>query len=310
MTAIEAVATYLPDHAVPIADLAAQFELSPMQVRLFTKFLGLSQVRIDPDGSLSDLLLAAATRLEALRGREQQVRYVLHARSMPVAVPYPLNPLHDLCAALGLRHAIAFTVTHHACATALVAIDAAGRLLAADGAPDSLALILAGEKAFTLDAQLVPGTSVFGEASAACLVRAHGNSDRVLAFATSTRGEFDGRLEELPDLAGEYEEEYPRSLASVMHEAVARAGLTMDQITLILPHNVNAVSWQRLCRKIDFPVERVVLGNVPQTGHAFCADLFINYMTAADLGMLRPGDHYLAVAAGQGATFSAMVFAH
>lgn len=310
MTALEAVATYLPDRRVPIDVLVGQLGLPPMQVKLFKRFHGFREVRLDPGGTLLDLLLGAASRLEALRGREHQVRYVLHARSMPAVVPYPLNPLDELCRVLGLDHAVAFTVTHHACATGLLAVDIAGRLLADDGEPDALALVLAGEKTFTRDAQLVPGTSVFGEASSACLVSSGGPRDRLLAYASVIRGEFNDRLEDLPELAARYEQEYPTSLAEAILAAVDRAGMRIDEVSLILPHNVNVVSWQRLSRRIGFPVGRVLLDNVPVTGHAFCADSFINYQTAADRGLLRPGDRYLIAAAGLGATFSAMVFEH
>jgi 3-oxoacyl-[acyl-carrier-protein] synthase-3 len=310
VTALEAVATYLPDHRVPIEDLAGPLGLPPMQVRLFKRFQGLAEIRMDPGGTLLDLLLGATAKLADLHGREHHVRYVLHARSMPVVVPYPLNPLHELCRVLGLGHATAFTVTHHACATGLLAVDIAGRLLAADGEPDALALVLAGEKAFTLDAQLVPGTSIFGEAAAACLVRSGGHRDRLLSYAANIRGQFDGRLEDMPELAARYEQEYPTSLADAMLTAIAQAGLRIDDVALILPHNVNVVSWQRLCRRIGFPVERVVLDNVPLSGHAFCADLFINYETATKRGLLRPGDRFVVAAAGLGATFSAMVFEH
>jgi 3-oxoacyl-[acyl-carrier-protein] synthase-3 len=310
VTALDEVATYLPASAVPIEDLASALGLTPMQVRLFRRFHGFDQIRLDPDGTLIDLLRGAAAGLASLPGREHLVSYVLHARSMPVAAPYPLNPLHELSRELGLGHACAFTVTHHACATALVAIDLAGRLLAADAEPDALALVLAGEKTFTRDAQFVPGTSIFGEASAACLVRAAGAGDRMLGYATRSRGEFDGRLELMPELAARYEQEYPVALAQVMLGAVDEAGLGLDDIALIVPHNVNVVSWQRLCRRIGFPIERVVLGNVPVTGHAFCADFFVNYQAAVSQGLLRAGDRYLVAAAGQGATFSAMIFEH
>jgi 3-oxoacyl-[acyl-carrier-protein] synthase III len=310
VTALAAVATYLPDQRVTIEDLAGKLRLKPIQVKLFRRFLGLSEIRLDPEGTLLDLLLRGASGLSALHGHEHQVRYVLYARTVPVVVPYPVNPLHELCQALALDRAIAFTVTHHACATSLLAIDIAGRLLAADGDPDALALVLTGEKTFTRDAQLVPGTSVFGESAAACLVRADGDRDRLLAYATSTRGEFDGRLEDLPELAARYEREYPDSLAAAMLAAVTQAGLTLGDISLILPHNVNVVSWQRLSRRIGFPVDRVLLDNVPVTGHAFCADALLNYVTARDRGLLRPGDRYLIAAAGLGATFSAMVFEH
>jgi 3-oxoacyl-[acyl-carrier-protein] synthase III len=309
VTAIEAVATYVPDRQVPIEQLAGDLGLTAMQVKVFKRFLGLAQVRRDPERSLLDLLLAGTAALDALRGREHQVRYVLHARATPVEAPYPVNPLHELCRVLGLGHAIAFTVTHHGCASQLLAIDMAGRLLAADGDPDALALVLAGEKAFTRDAQLMPGISVFGEAAAACLVRPDGQRDRLLAYATSVRGEFDGRFTDFPEISARYEREYPAALAAVMLAAVGQAGLGIEEISLILPHNVNLLSWRRLCRRIGYPVGQVLLDNVPVTGHTFCADSFINYVTAAQRGLLHPGDRYL-IAAGGGATFSAMVCQH
>jgi 3-oxoacyl-[acyl-carrier-protein] synthase III len=312
MTALEAVAAYLPQRRVPIEDLAEQLGLSPMQVKVFRRYHKLGTVCRDQDGTLLDLLLAAAATLGVLAERAGQVRYVVHARSMPVAVPYPLNPLHELCRLLGLGHASTFTLTHQACATGLLAIDVAGKLLAGDGDPDALALVLAGEKAFTPAAQMLPDTSVFAEGASACLVRHGGTRDRLLAYATWTRGEFDARPGERPDLALRFQREFPESLARVIRCAVAKAGLELSEISLVLPHNVNVVSWRQLCRTMDFPLDRVLLDNVPVIGHCFCADAFINYQSAAQRGLLRTGDRYVIAAAGAGlgATFSAMVFEH
>ena len=312
MTTLEAVACYLPDKRVPVEDVAGQLGLTSMQVRLFRRYLGLAEIRLDPGGTLLDLLSAAASRLAPLEDPRvrRRVRYVLYARAMPVVVPYPVSPVRDLCRAFGLDHAAGFTVSQQACATGLLAVDLAGRLLAEDGDPDALALVLTGEKAFTRDARLVPGMSIFGEAAAACLVGSDGPTDRVLSYAASVRGGFDGRLDELPEVALRFEKEYPASLAEAMSAAAGQAGMSLGELSLILPHNVNALSWQRLCRKIGFPVSRVLLDNVPVTGHAFCADPFINYVTAVERGLLRPGDRYLVAAAGVGATFAAMVVEH
>lgn len=310
MTTLEAVACYLPDKCVPVEDVAGELGLTAMQVRLFRRFLGLAEIRLDHGGTLLDLLSAATWRLGALRGREHLVRYVLYARALPVGVPYPVNPVRDLCRAFGMDHAVSFTVSHHACATGLLAVDIAGRLLAEDGNPDALALVLAGEKAFTRDARLVPGMSIFGEAAAACLVGSDGPADRVLSYAASVRGGFDGRLDELPEVASRFEKEYPAALAEAMSTAADQAGVSLGELSLIVPHNVNALSWQRLCRMIGFPVSRVLLDNVPVTGHTFCADPFINYVTAMERGLIRSGDRYLIAAAGVGATFSAMVVEH
>src|SRR5260370_35179769 len=111
MTALEAVSVYLPVR-IPSETRAGALGLTDMQVKLFRRFHGLKEVGRDPDASLQRLLMKAAAGLDALRGQEHRVRYVLYARAMPVAGPYPANPLHEVCRALGLGHALAFTVTH------------------------------------------------------------------------------------------------------------------------------------------------------------------------------------------------------
>jgi 3-oxoacyl-[acyl-carrier-protein] synthase-3 len=310
VTALDAVAAYLPETRIPIGDLADRLALSERQVKVFRRFHGLDEVRRDPGGSVLDLLLAAVGELKQLRGREHRVRYVLYARSIPVTVPYPMNPLHDLCKAVGLGHAIAFTVTHHACATGLLAVDIAGRLLATDGEPGALALVVAGEKTFTMDADMVPETAIFGEGAAACLVSSDGGRDRLLSYVTRIRGEFDGRMIDDPELLARFQHEYPDALAEVILAAVERAGITMADVRVILPHNVNVLSWKRMSKRLRFPLDRVVLDNVPVTGHSFSADAFINYDTAMRRGLLDPGEPYLLAAAGLGATFSAMVLKH
>ncbi|HEY1918626.1 MAG TPA: 3-oxoacyl-[acyl-carrier-protein] synthase III C-terminal domain-containing protein [Streptosporangiaceae bacterium] len=308
MTALEAVSVYLPSARVSVENLAESLGLTEMQVKLFRRFHGLKEVGRDPD-SLYALLMKAATGLDALRGQEHRVRYVLYARTMPVVEPYPVNTLQAVCQALGLDHAVTFTVTHQSCAGGLQAIDIAGRLLAGDGAPEALALVLSGEKAFTREAQMFADTTVFGEGAAACLVSAFGERDRMLAYAANVRGEFDNATGEND---ATLQREYRPSLAEVMNRVLYEAGLTLDDIRLVLPHNVNLVTWQRMCVLLKFPRERVVLDNIPVNGHVFCADMFTNYQTARERGLLQPGDRYLAAAVGAGgaATFAAMVFEH
>lgn len=315
MTALDAVAAYLPSRRVPIQDLAGQLELTPSQVHALRRIRGLSEVRRRSDGeTLLDLLAAAVDKLDELRGREHQVRYVLYGRGVPVTTPFPVNPLHELCRRVGLAHATAFAVTHHACASNLLAIDLAGRLLRTDrrtgGDPQALALIVAGETVFTHDFTLPPELRVFGEAAGACLVSVGGRRDRVLSYACHQRGDLDHWPSRESDYAERFAREYRELLAAVIRAAVRRAGLRLDQIELILPHNVNVASWLGVCRMLDFPAERVMLDNVPVVGHAFAADAFVNYRCATELSLLAPGDRYLVAAAGYGATFSAMVFEH
>jgi 3-oxoacyl-[acyl-carrier-protein] synthase III len=311
MTTLDAVASYLPDRRVPIGEVGAELGLTPTQVRVLQRFNGFVEVRRQPpSGTHIDLLSGAVGALGALRGREHLVRYVIYARGVAVVTPYPRNPIQELTRRLGLTGAVALTVTHHGCASGLLAIDLAGRLLAGDGEPGALALIVAGEQLFTRDPWLSPDQQVFGEAAGACLVSADGGRDRLLSYVVSQRGDLDPWG---PDGAAGLEtfaQDYTELLGEVIHAAIKEAGLVLDDVALVLPHNVNLVAWRRVCRKLGIPIERVVLDNVAMVGHTPAADAFINYATAAEQGRLRTGEHYLVTAAALGSIFSAMVFEH
>lgn len=313
MTALEAVGVYVPSGRVPIEGLAEHFGLSTMQVQVFRRYPQFSQVGRDrdPDGGLLELLRGAVADLEGLRGREDRVRYVVHARTFPLVVPYPQkqNTLRELCFEFGLEQAATFAVGHHASASGLLAVDVAGRLLTADADPDALALVVAGEKGFARQSRTAPEATFLAEGAAACLIRAEGTHDRLLAYATELRGEFEDYSSET---AAAVQQQYADCLAAAILTAVERCGLEMGAISLILPHSVDRVAWQRVCRRLGFPLDRVVLDNVASIGHLFCADAFVNYRTARTRGLLRPGDRYVMAAAGSGlgAAFSAMVFEH
>jgi len=311
VTSIEAVHTYLPPTRVPVGECLTAYGFSPAQIRMHERFYGFAEIRLDPRGSLADLLVDGAAGMPELRGREHLVRYVLHARTMPVVAPYPVSPVREAARRLGLAHATAFTVSQHACASGLLAVDLAGTLLADDPDPDALALVLTGEKAFTASAQVITGTGVMGEGCAAVLVGAHGRRDRVLSYAAGTYGRFSAGPWMSDEDGAAFRDDYPTMLAEVVRAAVDESGVDLERIVAILPHNVNRVSWLRVLRLLGIrSADRLVLDNLPRTGHCFAADSFAAYQVAREQGRLTPGDAYLMTSVGLGATVSAMVLVH
>ncbi|GAA2868775.1 3-oxoacyl-ACP synthase [Actinoplanes cyaneus] len=311
MTSIEAVAAYHPPVRTPVGDCLREYGLREAQISVYERFYGFRYVRLDPGGSLTEQLVAAMSALPELRGREDRIRYVMHARSMPVVAPYPVNPLLEACRKVGLEHAEIFSVSQHACASALLAVHLAGTMLATTGDPDARALVVGADKAFTASAQAVVAAGVMGESASAVLVRAGGDRDRVLGYATRTHGRYyQGPW--MPDELGvEFQDHYPDALAEVIEAAVRSAGLGIDDIALILPHNVNRMSWMRVLRLLGIRgADRLYLVNQADIGHCFCSDSFLNHETARLTSRLRRGDHYVMTAVGLGATFSAMVLEH
>jgi 3-oxoacyl-[acyl-carrier-protein] synthase III len=307
MTSILEVAAHIPAHPVPIGSRLATLGLRD-EAELYERFYGFARVREEPDG-LADQLCAAAGKLSALRGREHDVEYVVHAPTIQLTAPYPQSPVQEVRRRLGLNEALAFTVSQHACASGLLAVDVCGHLLDGHG-PDALALVLTGEKTFTRVAQVIPNSAVMGEATAATLIRAGGDHDRLLAYAVKTLGEYHQGPHLPPALAEKFQGVYTATLADVIADAVARAGLVIGDVTHVLPHNVNRMSWLRVLRRLGLPKQCLVLDNQPELGHCFSADPFINYQTARERGRLSPGDIFVMTGAGLGATLAAMVFRH
>jgi hypothetical protein len=134
VTALQAVAIHLPPRSVPIEEVGERLGLTARQTLLFRRFHGLDRIRLDPGGTVENLLHGAVSALTQLRETAHRIRYVVYATSLPVQVPYPGNPLRAVCREFGLEHALSFKVSHHACASGLLAIDVAGRLLDADAA--------------------------------------------------------------------------------------------------------------------------------------------------------------------------------
>jgi len=309
VTAIAAVSGYVPP-LVPISALSGQLGLTAGELARFERWYGFSQVARAPERDEASFLLRAARGLSPLRGREQDVRYVVRARTMLTATPYPIQPLEAVQQDLGLTRSVAFNLGHHLCASGLLAVDLVGRLLTEDGDQDALALILAGDLVFTPRMGLIPGSAVTSEAAAAILVTANGDRDTVLGYASRTHGEFYADLIPTGPGSKELAQVYIGALAEVITRAVTQAGLDLTEIALILPHHVNRLSWIKVCQALAYPVERVFLDNQASLGHCFAADAFLNLGSSASSGRLRRGDHYLMVAVGLGATFAAMALRH
>jgi 3-oxoacyl-[acyl-carrier-protein] synthase-3 len=309
VTALLDVACHLPEQRLDVADVCAGMGADPQLLWTFRRLYGLRSVRRAPGRDHRSLLAAAVAALTELHGNESRVRYVMLARTLGPVAPAGEYPVEELCAELGLANAVGFTLSQHACAAGLVAMDLAGRLLTADGDPEALALVLTGEKVVTPAAQAIPESTVMGEGTAACLVGPSGERDRLLGFATRTLGRY---AEQVPPRAldPEFVKEHNEILAEVILQACRQAGVAVDDLALILPHNVNRLSWTWAARLLGIPPDRIFLDNIPVTGHCFGADPFINHVDARAAGRLQPGDLYLMASVGLGATFSAAVLRH
>jgi 3-oxoacyl-[acyl-carrier-protein] synthase-3 len=316
---IEGLAVFLPQRAIEVEEVAAEFELTAPQTRMLRRVHGFGQLRADPSQDLIELVAAAGRRLLESVSDRTTIRYLIFAHTVGTITPSSLSAPVALAELLGLDHAEPFAIGQQYCANGLSALDVAGELLRADGDPRARALLLTGEKRLSSLTRLLGTSTVIGEASAACLVGIGGHGDRVLSYADHTVSlasgadgfsDKDSKNWVSDEMAREFIDCYPEVLAKVSREAVRRAGLTMDHVTLVLPHNVSRQLWHRTIPLLGIGLDRIYLDTVPEFGHCYCSDPFLNLAMLRDRGRLVDGGIYLLASVGLGATHAAVVLEH
>lgn len=288
-----------------VKELSESLHLTSSQERFFTRFLGLDQIAVAEDLDLADMLTSAGE--EALRGVDRDsVRYLIHAHTMQhvtVARPRLADEVRDR---LELRNASAFSMSHINCVAGLYALQIAQSLLAGTGSEDKV-LVITGDRVLAHEGRLIPDITIQGDAAAACLVGRDPGGDRVLGRAINVVGRFYQCLDCPEALQTEYRQIYPDRLSEAISEAIDDAGCQPTDISMVLPHNVNRLSWKRIANSVGIPEGRVYLDNVPKFGHCYSSDPFINFAVARDSGQVKSGDIVLLTTAGLGATFGATV---
>ncbi|VAW43633.1 3-oxoacyl-[acyl-carrier-protein] synthase, KASIII, partial [hydrothermal vent metagenome] len=97
-----------------------------------------------------------------------------------------------------------------------------------------------------------------------------------------------------------------RVLAASVEETVEKAGLTMDDIALIVPHQANTRIIETAAKRLKIPVERFYM-NVHAVGNTSAASIPIALCDAVQDGRLRPDDNVVFVGFGGGLTWASSV---
>ncbi|MBU6422522.1 MAG: ketoacyl-ACP synthase III [Chloroflexota bacterium] len=97
-----------------------------------------------------------------------------------------------------------------------------------------------------------------------------------------------------------------KSMCDAAEEALAAAGVTGDDIDLLVPHQANLRIIDAVARRLHFPPEKVFV-NIQHYGNTSAASIPIALSEAAEQGRLHKGDRVLLAAFGGGFTWGAAV---
>src|SRR3954469_4045263 len=97
-----------------------------------------------------------------------------------------------------------------------------------------------------------------------------------------------------------------KSMADAAEEALREAGLGLDDMAIMIPHQANMRIIEGVAKRLHFPMEKVFV-NIQRYGNTSAASVPIAIAEAAQAGRLRRGDKVLLVAFGGGFTWGASV---
>jgi 3-oxoacyl-[acyl-carrier-protein] synthase III len=318
---ISGTGRFLPDNLVTNADLMKIVDTSDEWIQQRT---GIRERRIAPDGMGAAFMgTEAAKRAMAAAGVQAGEIDLL---VLATATPDRLLPSTacDVQALLGAKNAAAFDVSA-ACTGFVYALSVAeGHIAAGRG---EIALVIATEKMSGIVDWTDRSTCVlFGDGAGAVVVKKAEDGRGVL----STFIRSDGTLAELLwrpaggltipfDIAvldekshlvkmagGEVFKAAVRSMAEAADQALMRAGLTGDDIDILIPHQANIRIIEATAKYAKIPMEKVFV-NVDRYGNMSSATVPIALDEAVQQGRIKKGDNILMVAFGAGFTWGSSV---
>ncbi len=96
-----------------------------------------------------------------------------------------------------------------------------------------------------------------------------------------------------------------RVMAQATKEAIEAAGLTIEEIQWVIPHQANFRIIQAAAKGLKLPIERFII-NVERYGNTSTASIPIAMVEAVQNGKLQPGDKIVMVGFGGGLTWGAL----
>jgi 3-oxoacyl-[acyl-carrier-protein] synthase-3 len=322
---ITGLGMYVPERVVTNDDLAKLMDTSDEWIIERT---GIHERRfVEPGTGTTDLALEASRRAIADAGRRvEDVDFIIFATTTPdygmpgcgVLLQHALGlpPV----GALDVRDQCTGFVYALATADAFVRTGAYRCILVVGAEVQSTGLNLttAGRDMAVL----------FGDGAGAAVVEPTEDSSGVLAFALHGDG---AHLRDLwveaptsrvmgritPELFAEGRT-YPQMngrqvfkhattrFPEVILETLAKAGHTLDQVSVVIPHQANRRIGDAIAVRLGLPPERV-FQNIERYGNTTGASVPIALTEARDRGIVRPGDLIVLAAFGSGFTWGAAV---
>jgi 3-oxoacyl-[acyl-carrier-protein] synthase III len=268
----------------------------------------------------SDMSTVASLRALAAAGLEPtDVDLILMATCTPDRMLPAAGTMVQ--AKIGASNAVAMDV-NAACSGFLFALSIADQMI--KGGTARRALVVGTEKlSYWLDFSNRATSVLFGDGAGAVIVEASDEDAGLLAFELGSDGtagdllctpgsgtEGDPLHRALPSILMQGPEVFRRAVTSMgdaSARVVAKAGLTVSDIDLLIPHQANIRIIDATARRLSLDPSQVFV-NIASYGNTSAATIPIAVSEAVEEGRIRPGSTIVFAAFGGGFTWAAAVY--
>ncbi|PYO09402.1 MAG: hypothetical protein DMD30_05845 [Gemmatimonadetes bacterium] len=321
---IQSIAEYLPAKIASVGELHERGLLrgSPDTLRSF----GFETVHLAGEESNIDMAIAAAEKvLEESEIDREEIGMILYAaalnssstlwdgnggspngsvlqlESVPDLFKYPASIIQT---ELDLPNASVVGINQLGCASIFAALRMARALIVAEDDLKSVLCVSADK--FPAGRHRDLAYNIVSDGACAALVCRGADRNRIVECTQVTKG----ALWDSEEIENEIIAAYFPTAKALVERTLAKAGLKMDDIALIVPHNVALRSWEILGRLIGCPADRIYTENIARVGHPIGSDNLLNLRCATESGRIEKGDYLLLFTFGYGSNWACMIVQH
>jgi len=304
---IKGIGMYVPPRVITNFDLEKILDTSDEWITTRT---GIKERRIAEEWEkASDLALPAAKEaIENAGLSPKEIDCVIVATSTP-DMTFPSTACF-LADKLGCSKPMAYDISA-ACSGFIYALTMANSFVKSGQFKN---ILVVGSEVFSkiIDWNDRSTAVIFGDGAGAVVISAteEGESD-ILSAKMKSDGSHWGSLfcpvgEKLKMRGRETFKLAIKSMETASKKALEKAGLTLDDIKLVIPHQANIRIIKALAERLELPEDKV-FSNIHKYGNTSAASIPIAMYEAWKEGKIKKGEHILLTAFGGGLTWGAIV---
>ncbi|MGX5475589.1 3-oxoacyl-[acyl-carrier-protein] synthase III C-terminal domain-containing protein [Bacillus toyonensis] len=299
------ISTYRPEKRVDIYDIKESVGLSDKEYERITDFHKLRYIMDSgTETSYSMVKKSVKDLFETNKIMPDDLGGIIYGHAMQ-SHPDGNMFLEKLKKEFDLGDIPAFTISDLNCVTPITAIEIATKLL--ENSDKKYILLLFAEKMYTDSMRKIEDMTVFSDGAAACLISSQGDSNKIICVnqfvdsKVSSFGEWDDQSYRW------FQMSYFLGIKKILKLTEKKANINLQDIKLIIPHNVNFDTWELASRSLNIPFENIYTNNIAKLGHVSGCDLLLNLQDSLHEFDIPKDSYYLMLSVGLGGAYGSVL---